>query len=70
MNERTKQTSSKGCGVLAVLQIIFIVLKCLGLISWSWPVVLIPLWIELGLIVVLAIILLIVYAVAKKQYKE
>ena len=54
------ENSSSGMGVLGVLQIIFIVLKLLKLISWSWPVVLIPLWISLGMffIVILLYILL------------
>lgn len=43
------EKSSSGMGVLGVLQIIFIVLKLLNLISWSWPIVLIPLWISLGM---------------------
>ncbi len=43
------EKGSSGMGVLGVLQIIFIVLKLLNLISWSWPIVLIPLWISLGM---------------------
>ena len=43
-------SSGGGLGLIEVLQIIFIVLKLLGVINWTWPVVLIPLWIDLGLI--------------------
>lgn len=43
-------SSSGGLGLLGVLQIIFIVLKLIGVINWTWPVVLIPLWVDLGLI--------------------
>lgn len=39
--------------LLGVLQTVFIVLKLLGVISWTWGVVLIPLWIYLGLYVLL-----------------
>ena len=46
-----------GLGVLDILQIIFIVLKLVGVITWSWPVVLIPLWITLGLIAIILIII-------------
>ncbi len=35
-------TSSGGLGILGVLQIIFIVLKLVGVINWSWGLVLIP----------------------------
>ena len=51
--------SSSGLGILGVIQIVFIVLKLLDIISWSWPVVLIPLFIDLALIVVVFIIVLI-----------
>ena len=51
-------SSSKGMGIIGVLQIIFIVLKLVGVISWSWWLVLIPLWIDIvcfiiGIIIVL-----------------
>ena len=53
------EKDSSGMSVLGVLQMIFIVLKSLNLISWSWPVVLIPLWISLGMLFVALIFLLI-----------
>lgn len=37
-------------GILLILLILFIVLKVTGVISWSWVIVLIPLWILLGII--------------------
>ena len=40
---------STGLGVLGVLEVIFVVLKLLKLIDWSWWVVLIPFWIDLGI---------------------
>lgn len=47
-----KNTStSNGLGVTNVLLIIFIVLKLVGVINWSWWVVLIPLWINLAVII-------------------
>ena len=52
--------ASGGLGLLEVLTIVFIVLKLCGLISWSWWLVLMPLWIEFGVIVVLLIILFVV----------
>lgn len=55
-----KKESSGGIGVLGVLQIIFIVLKCINVINWPWRTVLIPLWIDLALVVI-AIIALFVY---------
>lgn len=60
VSKTMKHETSSGIGVLGVLQIIFIVLKCVNVIDWPWRTVLIPLWIELALVVI-AIIALIVY---------
>lgn len=45
--------SSSGMSELGVLQLIFIVLKCIDVIDWPWSKVLIPLWIDLGLLAAL-----------------
>lgn len=58
--ENQNHAASGGLGLLEVLTIVFIVLKLCGLISWSWWLVLMPLWIELGVIVVLLIILVVI----------
>ena len=52
-------------GFLGLLQIVFIVLKVLNKISWSWWMVFIPLWIELSII----LIVLIIHAIIKKGRK-
>lgn len=52
-------SSSHGMGLLGVLQIIFIVLKCIGTIDWSWWALLTPLWIDLGFAVIIVIIFII-----------
>ena len=57
----TSNNTSSGMSMLGVLQIIFIVLKVLNLVAWSWWTVLIPLWIDLGLIVIAIVYLLICY---------
>lgn len=49
--------SSKGLGIASVLTIVFIVLKLLGVISWSWVWVLAPLWISL--LITIAVVLLV-----------
>ena len=41
--------SSSGLGVVSIVQIIFIVLKLTGNISWSWWWVLSPIWIPAAL---------------------
>lgn len=57
MKESSSNTST---GLMSMLQIIFIVLKLCGLIDWSWPVVLIPLWIGLALYILVLVIVIIV----------
>ena len=52
-------SSSKGMGIIGVLQIIFIVLKLVGVISWSWWLVLIPLWIDIACFIIGIIIVLV-----------
>ena len=56
----TKSTTSSGMGCTSVLTLIFVVLKLLGLISWSWWWVLSPIWIS----VLIAVVLIVVYVVA------
>ena len=53
---------NSGVDLLTVLQVVFIVLKLTDLISWSWPVVLIPLWVSLGIfaVMILAVIIKVV----------
>lgn len=47
-------------GILLILLIIFIVLKIAGVISWSWGIVLLPLWILLGIIGVVCFLTIVV----------
>lgn len=49
-------TKFVGLGVCDVLGIVFIVLKLIGVISWSWWWVLAPFWIPLAIVIVCAII--------------
>lgn len=53
----SNQTSSGGVGFAGLLTIVFIVLKLIGEISWSWWWVLSPLWISwvIGLFVLAVI---------------
>lgn len=51
-----KSKHSNGVKLDVVLTLIFIVLKFVGVIDWSWIWVLSPLWLTVVLIVFLAII--------------
>ena len=65
-NVNVSSSSSSGIGFVGLLTIIFIVLKLLGKITWSWWWVLSPLWISAGLVfLVLLGILIWVLAVNK-----
>lgn len=47
--------NSGGITFFGALQIVFIVLKLVGIIKWSWWLVLIPLWIDLLLIAIMIV---------------
>lgn len=53
----TKTTHSGGIGFFGLLTIVFIVLKLTGVITWSWVMVLSPLWIPLAVLAVVGIII-------------
>lgn len=48
-----KNTSSSGLGLSSVLTIIFVVLKLVGVIDWSWWWVFSPILIDIGLTVII-----------------
>ena len=51
---KEKKTMNKnGVGFCGLLTIAFIVLKLCGVIDWAWVWVLAPLWINLGLVLVI-----------------
>ena len=57
----SEESKSSGLGTLAVLQVVFLVLKLIGLIDWSWWLVLVPLWTDIGFGLLYIIIALIIY---------
>ena len=50
-----KNHGSTGLGLSSVLTIIFVVLKLVGVIDWSWWWVLSPLLIDIGLVLIILI---------------
>ena len=56
-------SSSGGIGFVGLLQILFIALKLLGVIDWSWLWVLSPIWIS-------CIILILIFAFIIWLYKK
>ena len=51
--ETKNNTGGGGITFFGLLQIVFIVLKLLGVIKWSWWLVLLPLWIDLALVAIM-----------------
>lgn len=49
--ESNNSTSSGGIGVLGVLGIVFVTLKLIGIINWSWWWVTLPFWGGFALII-------------------
>ena len=50
--------TSGGIGFLGVLTLIFITLKLLGVITWSWVWVLAPTWIPIVIVLIILLFLL------------
>lgn len=59
MREGNNTTVNGGIGFAGLLTIVFIALKLLGFITWSWIWVLSPIWIEAILVVLLLAMLII-----------
>lgn len=59
MREEHNTATNGGIGFTGLLTIVFIVLKLLGFITWSWVWVLSPIWIEAILVVLLLAVLII-----------
>lgn len=64
----SNSSSSGGIGLAGVLGVVFIVLKLVGIIDWSWWWVLSPFWIALAIwgLVVAAIGLFALIAVSRR----
>ena len=59
MREEHNTATNGGIGFTGLLTIVFIVLKLLGFITWSWVWVLSPIWIEAIIVVLLLAVLII-----------
>lgn len=67
MTEKSVTVRTPGVGFTGLLTLVFIVLKLTGVISWSWLWVLSPIWISLGLFLLVAIPFLILVAVVESK---
>ena len=53
--KKNNNSSSSGLGIPGVLTIIFVVLKLVGVINWSWWWVFSPILIEIGLAILILV---------------
>lgn len=65
--------SRVGIGFCDILGIVFIVLKLVGVIEWSWVWVLAPIWIQIAVVGVIAfmvvILMMIIHLIEKAEKK-
>lgn len=57
MKNKNYNANNTGVGILGVLLIVFIVLKLVGVVTWSWWIVLAPLWVEIGLLIIVILVI-------------
>ena len=67
MNSEKSNASRGGMGLAGVLLVVFIILKLVGVITWSWLWVLSPLWISVGLVLVIFLVTLVVVAITQHK---
>lgn len=65
-NNSPSSSSSGGVGFVGLLTIVFITLKLLGIIDWSWLWVLSPLWLSCCFGIAIPIFLILIGAAAHK----
>lgn len=65
-NNTQNNTSSGGIGFAGLLTIVFITLKLMGYITWSWWWVLSPLWISFLLALTFFAIFFVIIAIVNK----
>ena len=56
---------SGGCGLSSMLFIVFLILKLVGTIDWSWWWVTAPLWIPIVIVIIIVIIVLIIMLIVE-----
>jgi hypothetical protein len=67
MSTNNTTTSTGGIGFVGLLTIVFITLKLMGYITWSWWWVLSPIWISWGIALVFLLIFFIIAALVSKR---
>jgi membrane protein YdbS with pleckstrin-like domain len=68
MKNSNNTSSSSGLGFFSVLTIVFVVLKLVGVINWSWWWVLSPTWIGIALWLIVLVIYVACITCKGKRY--
>ena len=63
---RETKVSQSNITLASLIQLAFIILKLCKVINWSWWWVLAPMWIELGIALIMVTIIFIVDIITKK----
>lgn len=66
-DNNSRGTSAGGIGFCGALTIVFIVLKLLGKISWSWVWVLAPTWIPAALVIIVMLGILVAAVIESRR---
>ena len=61
----SSSSSSGGIGFAGLLTIVFIALKLLGKITWSWWWVLSPIWASFILFIFIALVVLVIFVITE-----
>ena len=67
-DNNTVYKSGSGIGFAGVLTIVFVILKLVGVINWPWIWVLSPIWISIGIALIFALILFIIFIIIKRKF--
>ena len=67
---QSDSNTSSGIGIPTVVLVVFVILKLLKLINWSWWWVLSPLWISIGLALVVVLVAVIGGLIERKRGKK
>ena len=66
----SNKSSTLGLGICDVVCIVFIILKLLKIIDWSWVWVLSPLWISILLYIIIFLIIAIYHVIVVSAYRR
>ena len=65
----SSSSSSGGLGLGGALLVVFITLKLIGKIDWSWWWVLAPAWMPVGIVLVVLVIMVLVMVIMERLSK-